>query len=118
MNMRRNAGRTLAMGAMAASLLILGTGGAHAATGTLEFSGNGERTLTNPKDGACYYIGKETPPWGSVGYRRITNHTDKKVTWYTADDCKGDGSTVAPGKTSEASGTWWPLVNIRYVKIG
>ncbi|BCK71683.1 hypothetical protein Srufu_056360 [Streptomyces libani subsp. rufus] len=118
MKMRRNAGRTLAMGAMAASLLILGTGAANAATGTLEFSGNGERTLTNPTDGACYKLAKKTGSWESLGYKTITNHTNKKVTWYTTDDCKGDGSAVEPGKTSAASGTWWPLVSIRYVKIG
>lgn len=118
MKRRRNAGRTLAMGAMAASLLILGTGAANAATGTLEFSGNGERTLTNPTDGACYKLAKKTGPWESLGYKTITNHTNKKVTWYTADNCKGDGSAVEPGKTSESSPTWWPLVSIRYVKIG
>ncbi|GFE17367.1 hypothetical protein Sgleb_54140 [Streptomyces glebosus] len=117
MKMRRNAGRTLAMGAMAASLLILGTGAANAATGTLEFSGNGERTLTNPTDGACYKLAKSSPT-GSRGYKTITNHTNKKVTWYTTDNCQGDGSAVAPGETSEASGTWWPFVSIRYVKIG
>ncbi|MCR8577305.1 hypothetical protein [Streptomyces sp. Isolate_219] len=118
MNMRRNAGRTLAMGAMAASLLILGTGGAHAATGTLEFSGNGERTLTNPKDGVCYKLAKSSPT-GSRGYKTITNHTDKKVTWYTEDNCRGSlASVVEPGETSEASDTWWPFVSIRYVKIG
>ncbi|TSB21205.1 hypothetical protein [Streptomyces benahoarensis] len=115
MTMRvKNAVRRVTMGAAAVSLAILGSGTAHAATGTLDFYGPGVQKLTDPKDGQCYNV-----VVGDYGDKRVTNNTNKPIHWYAYDNCSGDeGHAVLPGATGVSSETWWPIVQIRSVKIG
>ncbi len=96
--------------------LVLASGvTADAATGTVHFVGGSHPDLKNPTTGKCFDTSTPTP-----GPRVVENNTDTKLTVYLNPTCTADDNSrvVAPGGFYAVSGTWWPIVYIRSIKVG
>jgi hypothetical protein len=96
--------------------LLLASGvTADAATGTVHFLGGSHPDLKNPTTGQCIDVSNPIP-----GPRAVENHTDTKLTIYLNPTCTSDDTArvVPPGGTYSVSGTWWPIIYIRSIKLG
>ncbi|MFI1014810.1 hypothetical protein [Streptomyces sp. NPDC020965] len=98
--MRRSTGRALAVFGAVAVLGVTFPPGAHAATGEFVYHtqpGNVPHTLTDPRDGDCYPVGRRVQG-------RTVNNTDRRAVMYVEKNCRNaTAEELDPGQWTENS---------------